>query len=394
MADIELPVGPAGVPAVRFRDREMVDEDTGRRHHFREAIPAFIADLTIGVDDDTAAAASDAALVLTRFDAEFGDRMQHFGPILLRTEAAASSQIERLSANARNIFAAEAGAKSGENAALIADNTRAMEEALRLAHDPSASAIRQMHRVLMRGQRHVNPGEYRTDHVRIGGRSLETATYVGPDSATVPAYMDDVMAFANTGARAPIIVAAIAHAQFETIHPFEDGNGRTGRALVHSLLRGYGVTRGVSVPISGGLLVDVDEYFAAIVAYQAGDPGPIVRQFADAARRATTNARQMLHEIGDVRGAWSGRVSARSGSGAQRLLDVFARRPVMTAITAAGELGVAVPNVYPALRRLETAGVIQASSDMNLTRVWRADEILQTIDDFTERSGRRRLADL
>ena len=74
----------------------------------------------------------------------------------------------------------------------------------------------------------------------------------------------------------------MAHAQFETIRPFPDGNGRTGRALVHAMLRHRGITRAVTVPISAGLLVDTGAYFDALGDYGAGHLEPIIRQMTDA----------------------------------------------------------------------------------------------------------------
>lgn len=389
--DEASPLGATAFPAVQFHDVTVIDEFDGRRITYSEAIPAYISDMDYGIDDETAADALDATMELVRFDAEMGERIEHFSPILLRTEAVASSHIERLTANARNIFAAEQGATAGENAVLIAGNTRAMETAIRLSDEPSPDTIREMHRVLMQGQTHLTPGEFRDDIVRIGGRSLETAHYVAPAHESVPAYMDDLIAFANRPAANPVAQAAIAHAQFETIHPFEDGNGRTGRALVQSLLRRYGTTRGVAVPVSSGLLVDTDDYFQSIDDYHTGDPRPIVRKFADASRRATANARVLVGDIDEVREGWNDMVSARRDSGAHRLMDTFRARPVLSTESAASVLGVAERNVYPLLTKLEESGVLTSSKDRALGRVWRAQGVLDAIDAFAKRSGRRAL---
>lgn len=384
----------ATFPSVQFRQRTFEDEHTGKLVRYQEAVPPHIRDIDISLDDDTASDALDASMELVRFDAEMGERIEHFSPILLRTEAVASSHIERLSANARNVFAAEAGAKTGENAALIAGNTRAMETAIRLSDETEVSSILEMHRVLMDGDSHLTPGAFREDPVRIGGRSLETAHYVAPDHESVPAYMEDLVAFTNRPATNPIAQVAVAHGQFETIHPFEDGNGRTGRALVQSLLRRYGVTRGVSVPISSGLLVDVDAYYKSIDDYHDGDIAPIVRKFSDASRRATANARVLVSDIDRVRDGWDDQVSARRDSGAHRLMDAFRARPVLSTSRAAEMLGVEEKNAHPLLSKLEEAGVLQSSKDRELGRVWRAQGVLDAIDDFAKRSGKRKLREI
>lgn len=84
--------------------------------------------------------------------------------------------------------------------------------------------------------------------------------------------------------------AALLHAQFETIHPFIDGNGRTGRVLVHTVLRGHGITRHTTVPVSAGVLRATDRYFTALGAYRDGDPSPIVTEMSAAALAAVATA--------------------------------------------------------------------------------------------------------
>ena len=131
---------------------------------------------------------------------------------------------------------------------------------------------------------------------------------------------DDVPVFAH---------ASLAHAQLETIHPFEDGNGRTGRALVHAMLRSKGLTRTVTVPISAGLLVDIDAYFAALTAYRAGTPELIVERFAEAAFAAVANGRALVSDLRGVRAEWQARIRARRGAAAWQVADLLLRQPVV-----------------------------------------------------------------
>lgn len=187
----------------------------------------------------------------------------------------------------------------------------------------------------------------------------------------------------------PLVSVAVAHAQFETIHPFSDGNGRTGRALAQSMLRHRGVTRNVAVPVSAGLLADVEGYHDALTAYRAGDVDPIVASFAAASLRAVRNARQLVDDIDAIRESWDQRLRVRRHSNAWRLLDVLARRPVLDSATAAAELGVQQTNVYPPLRALVEAGIVKSKTEHQLGPFWRSDEVLAAIDAFAERAGRR-----
>lgn len=122
---------------------------------------------------------------------------------------------------------------------------------------------------------------FRDVAVWIGGTTPHTASHVGPQPERVPALVDDRMRFARRTDLPVIPHMALAHAQFETIHPFPDGNGRAGRALVHAMLRSSGTTRQVTVPVSAGLLADPEGYFDALDEYRAGNPVPIVEVFTD-----------------------------------------------------------------------------------------------------------------
>lgn len=355
------------------------------------AVPSLIADLTPRLESGLAADAEEAGQALGRFDAELGARVAGFAPVLLRSEAASSSQIENLTATARDIFSAELGAKTGVNAELIAANTRSLQAAIDLANEISPEAISAMHRVLMDGQSRHTPGEYRGEQVWIGTQSSSPigAEFVPPHHERVDELMGDLVGFASRFDVPALTSVAIAHAQFETIHPYTDGNGRTGRALAQSMLRFRGITRNVAVPVSAGLLADIRGYHQALTAYRAGDPNPIVRAFADASVRAVHNSRQLVAEIDAIRGSWGTRLRARRDSNAWRLLDEFAARPVLNAAAAAAALRVQQPNVYPPMKTLVEAGIVKSKAEHQLGPFWRSDEILEAVDAFAARAGRR-----
>lgn len=361
------------------------------RADYRSAVPPLIASLSPTPAPDAQAAADEAARELSRFDAELGIRVNSFAPVLLRSEASSSSQIENLTASARAIFSAELGVKGHRNADLIAANTRAMQAAIDLSERIAPESIRRMHAVLMEDQPRHNPGEWRDEPVWIGTRSDTPvgAEYVAPTHERIPELISDLTDFARRTEVLPLVSVAVAHAQFETIHPFTDGNGRTGRAIAQSLLRYRGVTRSVAVPVSAGLLADVEGYHAALTAYRAGDIDPIVRAFADASQRAVGNARRLVADIDEIRGSWNSRVSARRDSSAWRILDILTRRPVLDAATAARELEMQQSNVYPPMKALVDAGIVKSKTEHKLGPFWRSDEILQAIDQFAARAGRR-----
>ncbi|MFF1635202.1 Fic family protein [Leifsonia sp. NPDC058248] len=358
---------------------------------YRSALPPEIAGLDVELPSSLLALTDEATTELARFDASLGGEVAPFASLLLRSEAVASSRIENLSASARAILNAELGDTSRRNATVIAGNTKAMLAAVRLAESLTTETVLAMHRELMDGDERHAPGEWREEPVWIGadGSSPVGAVYVAPQADLVTGLMDDVMAFARRTDLPRLAQIAIAHAQFETIHPFTDGNGRTGRALVQAMLRNTGITRNVTVPVSAGLLADTDGYHAALMAYRDGNPVPIVELSAIASFRAIGNARTLVDDIHAIQDGWRLVVKARRGSAAWRILDLIAKQPVVNAEVVAHALGMTVTNVYPALNALVDAGVLQAKSEYNLGRFWRSDELLAALDDFARRAGRR-----
>lgn len=361
----------------------------GTRYH--SAVLPFIAGLAPEPSQRVREFSAEAENELSRFDAELGTRVAAFSPVLLRSEAASSSQIENLSASARSIFSVELGARSSRNAGDIAANTAAMRAALDLSQNLSTGSMREMHAVLMKHQPQHTPGHWRDQPVWIGTRSDSPvgATFVAPHHDRVPVLMEDLAVFINDAGVRPLVSVAVGHAQFETIHPFTDGNGRTGRALAQSMLRHRRVTRNVAVPVSAGLLADVEGYHAALTAYRAGDVDPIIEAFAAASLRAVNNARQLVSEIDQIKESWKQRLQVRSNSNAWKILDLLARRPVLDATAAAEEIGVARPNVYAPLKLVVDAGIAKQKSEHQRGMFWRSDEILGAIDAFAARAGRR-----
>ncbi|TIF27544.1 Fic family protein, partial [Legionella pneumophila] len=128
---------------------------------------------------------------------------------------------------------------------------------------------------------------------------------------------------------------------FETIHPFSDGNGRTGRALLQAMLRHLRLTRSVSVPLSSGLLTDTNGYFAALTAYREGVVDPIVECVARASLSGVANGRALVSDLEEVRDTWEGRLTGiRADSAARRLAAALFQQPVVSAPLARQLLGI------------------------------------------------------
>lgn len=364
-----------------------------RRHQgpYSAAIAAEIATCPLQLPADVSAAAEDASNEISRFDSEMGGEIAPFSAVLLRSESAASSQIEHLTASARAIAEAELGETGRRNASEIVANTSAMRAAVALSDRIGAAAILEMHRALMESTDPDMAGKWRTQPVWIGGGRLgpHDADFVPPQHSRIAGSIDDLVRFTARDDLPALAHAAITHAQFETIHPFPDGNGRTGRALLHATLRAKSLTRNVTLPISAGLLNNPQTYFDALMRYRDGDPTAIVLRVADASFAAISNGRRLVAELRSVRATWTSRLAARRDSAVWRVADLLVLHPVVNSAMLTRELGIAANNVPRYITLLKKADIIVEFTDRRRNRAWRAPEILRELDAFAARAGRR-----
>lgn len=362
---------------------------------YQAAVPVAIADLDFAVNGAVAADAEDAAAAIVRLDTYVSsvlgeDDIVPMRSVLLRSESAASSQIENLTVGARQLALAELGAKASHNAQLVAHNVEAMDAAVRLSQRLDAEAILAMHKVLLR-DRPNQAGSWRDQQVWIGSSSVSPAgaAFVPPHHDRVPGAIADLVKFLARDDLPVLVHAAIAHAQFETIHPFIDGNGRTGRALLHAHLRNKQLVRRVTIPVSAGLLVDTQAYFQALTAYRQGDVESIVSQLAGASIRAAGLGRWLVDQLAGIRGEWLGRLPSRAGSAGRRLASVLIGQPAVDAAFVGERLGVSATAARRAIDQAVAAGILTETSDRKRNRVWIAGEALAVLDEFSDRAGRR-----
>lgn len=395
-----LPIEPVG-----YEEHEWLAEADGLSSRaqlaagsgpYRSTLPAGVASYAPSLPSDLTADVEEASAALARFDAHararLGTDSPALGPmssILLRTESASSSQIEHLTVGARQLALAEIDQASSDNALTVAANVRAMEAALALADSLDEAAVLRMHAELMAGQRgwEAHAGRYRDGLVWVGTSAVSPrgASHVAPQASLVPGLMSDLMRFVQREDLSVIVQAAVAHAQFETIHPFSDGNGRTGRALVHAILRAKKLMLHTTAPVSAGLLVDTEAYFGSLTAYRAGDARPIVEQFARAARYAATSGGALVDDLAaelDVaRDALSG---LRPQALAWRVLPHLISHPVMNSRYLVNRMGMTDTGAQRTLNQLAERGVLEERSGKQRNRVWQHSGILRLLDAYAQ----------
>lgn len=402
----------------RFEDRTWAGGDGPRRARRRGTYRAYVPDsvhgrsVTLTTDNRRLLTLAEGA---TRRLAETGTSpvMDALGPLLVSSEAAASSWIEGVAPGARQIALAglsltEDVRGTSASARLVANNLAVIRQAVRdLAEAPRVTVedlVGLQQRLLP--DRQVLHG-LRTTQNWIGGSSYDplSAAYVPPPPEHVERLVADLVDFVGDTTLSPLIQAGIAHAQFETIHPFGDGNGRVGRALIHLILRRRGLTRNALIPVSLVLMTRTDAYIAGLEAYRfAGDPrgadgvdalNAWLAVFLPAVIDATDQARALAREVSEIRDRWSVALNThrvaqgttprpRADSAVAALLDGLIEAPVMSVDTAQRLFGVGPRSAARAFADLQKAGIVSAKHDRGRLLI-----VAEDIVDFLDLASRQ-----
>ena len=359
---------------------------------YEAAVPASIAALPVEIPAQLARRIAEVEVSLARFDQAQAARDWPLPALLLRSESSSSSQIERLTSSARNVALAELSSKAPSNALLIAGNVAAMREALGQSGDIGIDSICAIHDALMRGTRE-EPG-LRKEQVWIGGSpySPHGATFVPPHADLVRPCLEDLVAFGAREDISPIAKAAIFHAQFETIHPFTDGNGRTGRALLHRILARDEVLLHAMLPVSAGLLHDVERYMGALDTYHDGAVEPMIECLADALELAAVIGSRIASDVDEVLGGWASANTDRSGSASHRLPALLVEQPVVDVAFVASRLGITDRAARNLVEVACERGILAKMGNAKRGAFYQAPDLIAVLEEASSLEGIRRIA--
>lgn len=358
------------------------------------SVPPLIGELPCDTSGDTARAQEAAVIAVARLEAGFGQYLAPLSAFLLRSESVASSKIEHIDAGWRAFGKAIAGGRASADAKAQLAAVRALTELVDTANtDPiTLAAILTAHRLLMESDPYAdNAGALRSAQNWVGGSDYSPigAAYVPPPPDMVPALMEDLLVFANRTDLPILAQAAIAHAQFESIHPFTDGNGRIGRALISAILRRRGLTRRVTVPLASVMLADTNRYFRQLTDYRRGDAVPFIRYIAEAALLASEAAEESAARLTKLPQRWREAARPRANSADEALLDQLLDVPIFNADTAQQITGTTDASTYKALNRLTEAGILELLSSGTRNRIWAASDVLAELDTLNATIGER-----
>jgi len=343
---------------------------------------------------ETAGLVSDAEAAIRALNATAQPALAPLARLLLRTESIASSKVEGMQMGIRELARAEArmetGGKRSQTATEILANMAAMETAITEAAAAPRFGNEQtlaIHRRLMEHDlRRQIAGRFRTGQNWIGGNDYNPcgADFVPPPVEEVPRLLDDLAEAVNGDLLPPLVQAALVHAQFETIHPFDDGNGRTGRALIHVILRRRGVAPAYVPPISVVLARGRERYIEGLTGFRNDDVVGWIEQFATAAARSANLARRYLGEVESLMANWRERLkqasAPRADAAAWAVIDILPAHPVITAPVAAAASRRSKAPVYDAMKQLQEAGVLIPLSTSKRNQSWEAVGLLELLE--------------
>ncbi len=316
-----------------------------------------------------------------------------FVSMYVRREAVLSSQIEGTQSTLEDLLEREIGAGAGDDRTDVLDivnYVQAMNFGLeRLQSLPlSLRLIREIHRELLKDGRgsHAAPGEFRKTQNWIGpdGATIEQATFVPPPVPEMMKALDQLERFLHEESPySTLIEVGLAHAQFETIHPFLDGNGRVGRLLNTFLLVQRGVLRKPLLYLSYYFKLHRTEYYDRLMAVRVkgdweGWLAFFLRGVVQTAREATATAERIF----ELREGHRAAILERGlGENALRLLSELFRRPLINVNLAAELLGTTYPTASRLVSGFEELGILEEITGQRRSRIYRYEPYVSLFDD-------------
>jgi Fic family protein len=333
---------------------------------------------------------------LNRLDPARAHQIEALARQLVRQESLASSRIEGLSISHRRIGEAafDPRGSADERAKAVLANIEAMNESVRLGAEVDTvrtETFLELHRTLMLPVSPKLAGAVRDRQNWIGG-SWHTpvgAEFVPPPHDEVEPLLGDLAAFMNRDDLPVSFQAAFTHVQFESIHPFADGNGRIGRCLIHVVFRRRGLADHHVPPISLIMASDVANYVRGLTAFRNGREDEWLSYFAATTVEAGHAAGSFADDLFALQERWREAAGVRKGSTAEKVIDLLPVQPVIDIRTASRLAGTSEEAARVALNALAERGVVDQVTGKRWGRVWEANGLWNLLDRFERRLATR-----
>ncbi|HEV3187431.1 MAG TPA: Fic family protein [Acidimicrobiales bacterium] len=362
------------------------------------SVPPAIRDLELQLPEAVVRATERAVAAIERSNDHLPPSFEPIARLLLRFEGVASSAFEQIRAPLEEIAAAEITTLMTGPSAWVADNLAVVSAAVDSARrEPlTVASLLEWHRRLMEHATNQLDqgliGAFRDRPVWVGGGTPRDAAYVAPPHELVGALMEDLIDFANADTTDVVTQAAILHAQFESIHPFGDGNGRLGRVLIGWLLvRRLGVL--VPPPFSVFVARDPGGYLSGLALYRMGELTQWVRWFATTLERSASSATSLIADVERLTADWRQRASAattgtsravRVGATFWGVLEMLPEHPIVSAQLVQERFRITNEAARQVLHRLQSFGILspielRSGTPGRPVRWWAAHELIDVI---------------
>ena len=309
----------------------------------------------------------------------------------VRREAVLSSKIEGTQATLGELLAAEAGAaveRSPEDLREVGNYVAALERGISLLKELPLCVrlVQELHKTLMEGVRGQNakPGGFRTTQNWIGkpGSTLATANFIPPPPGEVEPCLADWEKFLHESNLPPLVTIALAHYQFEAIHPFLDGNGRVGRLLITLFLIERKILPTPLLYLSAFFEAARRDYYGGLRGVSERGAWPEwLEYFLQGVARMSEDALNRATRINDLLAQWQEKLTGHSTNTPLRVLGLLAANPFVTITGAANQLNLAFTTAQRAIESLEQNGIVQQVSDAKRDRVYCAQALLDILEE-------------
>ena len=317
---------------------------------------------------------------LSKLDGFIKEKVSGFPMILLRTEALSSTQIEHFNSSNKNIAIAQISNSSNFESNVIKDNLEAMNDVLNSNKEISLDLLIE-----------INKKVLNDDSVKIrdkvnwigSSNSLpQNAIYVPPHPELLQQYMDEFIKFTKRTDLHPLVHAALAHAYFEHIHPFEDGNGRVGRIIIQIILKNSYFLENMFMPISAGLVKNNNEYINALNNFKDGNYETIIELILNSALSVVPIVYDVLEQLIRLKASWQDKLKVRKDSYIWKILDELIIQPVINVNYIKNKYNINDQAVRNSIKTLIEANIIAPINANKRNVLYESSEVLKILDDF------------
>jgi len=352
-----------------------------KENPYLSSVLSDLSNINIELDNNLQNMLLEAIEELSKLDGFIKDKLNGFPMIVLRSESLSSTQIEHYNASNRNIAQAQIMPTTNKETNIIKNNLESLVLFLEEDNKIDRDTIVKINSKVMNDE----GVDIRTEVNWIGKSNSipHTADFVPPHPEHLEKNINEFIKFCKRDDIHPLLQAAFAYAYFETIHPFIDGNGRTGRILIQVLLKEKGYLDELHVPFSMGLIKNNQRHIEALNEFRKGNYNSIIELFLENSLAVVPLIYNTLNELINIKNSWLSKVSARSDALVWDIIDELIYQPVISVNYIKDKYKANDQAVRNNFNILEEANIISKIGNSKRNVMYEAKEVITIIDELT-----------